>query len=156
MATKTKKGKLLDLTCSFGGVAIGDKYARIGVLIDRAQLKPNEADKHLCGHRIAVRLLAVPNGDSADDERLFDDAKDLEAIADVKRYAVTPKEISIGLTFTIEDVDLADLAGFAQRGGKLMIDSSEKLPEEEKKTRGRPKKADEDEEEAEDHSDADL
>jgi len=153
---KQKAGKVLDLSCSFQNLSLGDKTARIGVLVDRKELSLSAADKQICGRRLTGRLLAVPAGDNGDQDRLFDDARDLDGIFDVKRFGVSDKEITFGLTFALKDLDVATLAHFAQRSGKLMIDNVADIPEEEKKTRGRPKKADEDEDEAEDHSDADL
>jgi hypothetical protein len=126
------KDSLLDIPVQFGKVSIGANTASIPLKCDRASLSVSKADKHMCGHRLSGVILA---SDSQPDQGHFpgmDGATgELEAVFDVKGFAVKPKHLSFGLSLSIKDVDMSGLAHFANRQGRFIIYSAEAIPDDE-------------------------
>ena len=129
-----KKAALLDLPVSFGDVGIGERTARVGVSVSREELSLSGADKQVCGRRLIGKIVAKDNGAHGDQGNLsgFEDAEVMGAF-DVKRIGVTPKDLSFNLAFNIEDIDVGILGKFAQRNGRLIVGSVEKIPAKEAK-----------------------
>lgn len=119
-------GYQLDLDCEFGGLSIGDGTARLGFTVARERLELEEADHYLCGKRLAGAVTLQAREDEAQ-ERLpgMEDAEPptVEAVFDVKQVGVKPKAFSAGLTFSTESVDVAELAQFAKRSGRLLVET---------------------------------
>ena len=138
------RGKsVLDVPVNFGDVSIGDGTARIGVRIDRSLLNIDAADELLCGRRLSGRLLVLPPGDASNqtyiDPVVGGDLKhELESTFDVKRFSASPKNITAGLTFSLQEVEVSELSHFAKRGGRLVVAGIEEIPA---KQRGRKAKA---------------
>lgn len=124
---------VLEVPVSFGNLNVGDEKTRLAVSISRSKLSVAKAEKHLCGKRLEIEIVARPAGAAAEQEGLpgMEDA-DLKVtgIADVKGFGVTSKHISTGLTFQINSINLEELAHFAKREGRLTITSVEELDEE--------------------------
>lgn len=139
-----KKEAVLELPVSYSNVNIGDKTARVGVKVHRANLRPTQADTQLCGKRLTGRLLARAAGAQAEQQSLpgADQDVQLEGTFDVMGFTVTPKTIGFGCTFSLESIDIEKMAHFAKREGMLYIDTVAEIPEEE-----RPEKKGKDEEE---------
>lgn len=134
-------GAVLDVPVNFGDVSIGDGTARIGVRIDRSLLNIDAADKLLCGRRLNGRLLVTPPGDAngqtyIDPEVGGELKHELESTFDVKRFSASPKNITAGLTFSLQEVEVSELSYFAKRGGRLVVASIAEIPA---KQRGRKK-----------------
>jgi hypothetical protein len=134
-------GAVLDVPVNFGDVSIGDGTARIGVRIDRSLLNIDAADELLCGRRLNGRLLVTPPGDAnsqtyIDPEVSGDLKHELESTFDVKRFSASPKNITAGLTFSLQEVEVSELSHFAKRGGRLVVASIAEIPA---KQRGRKK-----------------
>jgi hypothetical protein len=132
---------VLDVPVNFGDVSIGDGTARIGVRIDRSLLNIDAADELLCGRRLNGRLLVTPPGDAnsqtyIDPEVSGDLKHELESTFDVKRFSASPKNITAGLTFSLQEVEVSELSHFAKRGGRLVVASIAEIPA---KQRGRKK-----------------
>lgn len=125
----SKKKPALDLPVAFGGVSIGDGTARLGIKIDRAALTIDKADASLCGRRLAGRVV-LGKGDSAQQELINDRQHCVASVFDVKRIGVAPKNISAGLTFSLEDIDVRELSIFAKKSGRLIVDTIAELPDE--------------------------
>lgn len=124
--------ELYDLPVAFGGVSIGDATARIGVTIDRQELKLSEADKHLCEKRLTGRIITRPGNPEQGSLPGVDLETSLRGTFDVKGLRVSADEIAIGLTFQLRNIDVSALAHFAKRGGRLLIDAVSDIPEPEK------------------------
>ena len=128
---------LLDLAVAFGNLSVGDKTARIGITVDRQNLKVLEADKHLCERRLTCKLVARPKGENPDQGRMPGFEKDndeaIDGVADVKGFSVSADHISFGLTFAIASIDIMALTHFAKRSGQFMVEGAEDIPEDEKK-----------------------
>ena len=133
MAKKTKNPDRKQLRVQFGGVSIGEATARIGIRIERELLNLDAADELFSGRRLSGAVMVVPDGESPDQQRLFDgdDKHEIESTFDVKGFRVAPKEIGCGLTFALAEIDVAELGHFAKRSGVLQIDEVAALPEEE-------------------------
>lgn len=123
----------LEIPVAFGNLNVGDKTARLGITISRGNMTPSKADKTLCGRRLSGKIVAVPEGVQAENEPLPGMEGDIEVkgIFDVKGFGVTSKHITAGLTFAIKGMDVAELAHFAKREGRVVVDKIEEIDEEE-------------------------
>lgn len=129
-----RKEKELDLPCSFGGVSIGDKTARIGVSIDRSSMELEQADSTLCARRLTATLVSKPAGENPDQLTLdgVDADPTLEKVSvDVKGFGVSTDHLTFGITFNRKDLDLETLANFAKRSGRVTIHNVAAIPESE-------------------------
>ena len=102
-------------------------------------MTPSQADKSLCGKRIAGRIISRPPDEDPDQGHLdgMDQVETLDGTFDIKSFNTKRKTITFGLSFQIGSIDIGTLAKFAKRHGSFLVDSIDALPE---KTRGRPKK----------------
>lgn len=131
---KKKEESLLDLLVAFKGVSFGAKTARIGLSVDRNQLKLAAADKHLCDCRLTGTIIARPPGDNADQPRLPGMEEDIEltGVFDVKGFNVHADTIGFGLTIPLSGLDRDKFSNCAARNGRLMIVGVTEIPEAEK------------------------
>ena len=152
MATKQKA--ILELTCQYGDVGIGERTCRITARVDRSRLKSSVAERNLCGRRLTVVLHGVPAGDDPEQQRMFEDARTIDGVCDVRSFSVSPKYIGFTMTFSLEDIDLPEFSKYAKRSGRIDVmnvavipDDDESEDEEEsiepKPKRGRRAKASE-------------
>lgn len=135
MAKKTET-VVLDLPVAFSNVTIGDETARVGITIDRKDLPLGKADQNLCGRRLTGRIIARLGGSSAgpagsDQQSLpgADDDPVVEGTFDVKSFNVKKKVITAGLTFSLDNLDVAELGRFAKRNGKFTVTAVDSLPD---------------------------
>lgn len=126
------KAKALIIPCSFGDVSIGEATCRIGVNVARSALKLTTADSQVCGKRLIGAIIAQPGNDNPDQPQIFSSETKVEAAFDVKRISFNKKFISFGLTFSIESVNIEDLAHFAKRAGRIECDDIQDIPADEK------------------------
>lgn len=128
------EANVLDIPVEFGGVSIGDELARLGIKVSRSSLKLAQADKNLVGKRLTGWVQRTKNGEVEGQKRLpgMKDA-DLTLVGtfDVKRLGVSAEEISFGLAFNVRSVEVGELAQFAKRTGRLVVQGVEEIPEEE-------------------------
>ncbi len=127
---KRKEALLLDVPVEFGGVSIGEATARLGLRISREQISLEEADDCLCGRRLECRVVLGHPDDAPGQQKLIDDA-DLcvGGSADVKRFGCSPDWITGGLTFSLQEIDVADLARFSKGRGRLAVSGIAAIPE---------------------------
>ena len=127
---KSKTECVLDIPVQFGKVSIGANSASIPLKADRSAISVSKADKNLCGHRLTGKIVA---SDSQPDQGHFDGMDgttgELEATFDVKAFTAKPKHISFSLSLSIKDIDMSQLAHFANRQGRLIVEIVEALPE---------------------------
>lgn len=139
MAKATKRGGrsgaavILDLPVHFGNVNVGDATASVGVGVAREALPIGTADKQLVGRRLVGTIIGQPAGSGPDQGALkgMNDEIALTGTFDVKRIGVSRKKITCGLTFSLGDINVSELARFAKRAGHLKIESSAAIPEKE-------------------------
>lgn len=127
-----KAAAVLDVPVAFGGVSVGDETARIGVTVLRQRLNVDAAEGVFCGRRLTGRILLC-EGDPDQQSFLADADCEVAGVFDCKTFRVGPKEIGAGLTFSLADIDVGDLAGFAKRSGRLLVEGVADLPDEEPK-----------------------
>lgn len=129
MAKSNGKSQMLDIPVEFGGVSIGEATARLGIRANRSVLNINSADEVLCGHRLTGRVVLGGEDEQPGQGRLVDDLDHtVAAVFDCKRIGVNPTQISAGLTFTLADVDIKELARFSKGAGRLVIEAVSELP----------------------------
>ena len=131
----------IDLPVEFGTLSIGDGTTRLGVKISRTKMSLSAADKSLCGRRLTGKVMLIPGTDDPDQTYLVDDMgkHEVESVFDVKRFSVGPEYIGCGLTFARLEIDCNELALFAKKQGRLVVDVIDEIPA--------PRKDDEDDDE---------
>lgn len=136
MARKSKEsgqgnGAVLDIPVAFGNLSVGDKTCRLGVTIDRGTLGVTACDNKLCERRLTGKIVAKPADSQVDQGSLtgMEDDTVVPGVFDVKGFSVTGDNLSLGLTFAIKSVDISELAHFAKRAGRLIVEESEELPD---------------------------
>lgn len=133
---KKRTETVLDIPVEFGGVSIGDGVARLGVKIDRKALPLTEAERIFVGHRLSGRVTLGGNGDSSGQQKFVEDEHTVDGVFDVKRIGVSVKQITTGLAFNCEDIDVAEIAKLSKGSGRLVVDQVNALPEPEPKHKG--------------------
>jgi hypothetical protein len=113
----------LDLPVSYSGVSIGKQTARMGITVARDELNVIAASETLCNRRLNGRVLL---GD--DEGALFEKSLEVKGVFDVKGFRCTSDVIGAGLTFQLNDVDVATLAKFSKGSGRLVVDEVLPIP----------------------------
>src|SRR3990167_8869558 len=119
---------LVGFPVKFNNANLGDEIASLGFSTSREHLNVTAAEECFCGHRINVRI-AVGAGD-ANQKKFWDDLQwNVQAIADVKSFRVSPKKISSTLAFRMEGLDVSVLAHFAKQEGWLFVLNADEIGE---------------------------
>lgn len=120
---------VIDKPVSFGGVSIGKNTGRIGVTLDREWLELEQASDLFCNRRLNGKVVLGRAGDAANQTTLVDDL-DHEVVGafDVKGFRVTTDVLAAGLTFSLADVDIAELAKFSKGVGRLVVYEIGEIP----------------------------
>ena len=138
--SKIPSKTMMDLPVSFGSVSFGRKTVRIGITVDRNELKLPVADKTFCDRRLTTEIFAAAAGDQVGQGRLegMDESLELTGVADVKSFGVHATTFTFGLTFNTKELrrSKVSLSDFAAREGRLMIQSIDEIPEAEKGEEG--------------------
>jgi hypothetical protein len=124
---------VLEIPVKYGNVNLGDETGRLGCSASRGNLTVAKADRNLVGKRLKVKIMARAGGAQSDQPSIPQAEADehIEAVADVKSIGVGVKNISFGLTFALESVDVETLAHFAKREGIVTVLEAEDIPEDE-------------------------
>lgn len=121
---------VVDKPVDFGGVSIGKTTGRIGVSFGREWLELGEAAEFFCNRRLSGKVVLGRADDAAGQTTLVDDLDCQVAGAfDVKGFRVTEEVISAGLTFSLAEVDIAELAKFSKGVGRLVIFEVGEIPD---------------------------
>lgn len=144
MARKRTAAVVLEIPVLYGNLNIGDETARLGIRVDRKKLKLTDADRHLCGKRLKGTIEADAGNANPEQPAIFQAGVSVTAVFDVNGFGVTRKAITTGLTVKLGSMNIEDLAHFAKRAGRFLVESIGDIPEEEKAAAGT---ADKDEEE---------
>lgn len=124
---------------SFGGVSIGETTARLGIHIDRGVIELNKADELFCNRRLTGKVVLGQFDESSGQRKLIDDVDhQVSGSFDVKGFRASTDSIAAGLTFSLKEIDIAELARFSKGQGRLVIDEVGDIPEEEKPSRLAP------------------
>ena len=120
-----------DLPVMFGGLSIGDAFARLGVRVDRESIDLTTADEIWCGHRLTGSLVLGGHDDQGGQQKLVDDLEQkIEGVFDVKRYSVSTTDIAASLSLSLIGLDIAELAKFTKNSGRLQITGIDLIPDE--------------------------
>lgn len=139
MAKAKKTAWELNIGVDFGGVSFGDKTARLGVTIDREKIPLDRADELFCDRRLTgTVILGHTEDDPTQKDLISDAAHKVSGTFDVKGFSCKPSNLSIGLTFGRLEVDPGELSLFAKKSGRLVVTSSEEIPEPERPASGPP------------------
>ena len=128
MAKRSATPAVLEIPLSWGDVSIGESTCRIGCTVQRDKLTLSKADAQLCGKRLVGRIVAVPGSDNPEQRQLIADETEVAGAFDVKRISFNKKALSFGLTFSIESVRVEDLAHFAKRAGRIVVEEITDIP----------------------------
>jgi hypothetical protein len=137
---------VLDLIVAFGNQGAGDKTARIGVSVPRSLLTISKAEKQFCEKRLTCCLVMAADGASPEQGSLGDMVPDieLEAVFDVKSIRFTADEISFGLTGALGSLDVGQLARFAKKQGRLIVNEVAEIPQVDRKSAAAGERDDDD------------
>lgn len=129
---------------TFGGVSIGDATARVGIVIDKKLINLKSADQLFCERRLTGKITLGVHDEDATQGKLIDDADhEVAGTFDVKGFRCSADYIGIGATFSLKEIDIAELAKFSKGAGRLVVESADVIPEEPRpeppiKTSGQP------------------
>jgi hypothetical protein len=111
-------------------VSIGKNTGRIGVTIDKEWIELDQADEMFCNRRLTGKVVLGRVGDAANQQTLCDDLDCQVAGAfDVKGFRVTESAVSLGMTFALAEVDIAELAKFSKGVGRLVVLEVGEIPD---------------------------
>lgn len=120
---------VIDKPVSFGGVSIGKNTGRIGVTLDREWMELEQASDLFCNRRLNGKVVLGRAGDQANQAKLIDDLDhEVSGAFDVKGFRVTLDVLAAGLTFSLVDVDIAELAKFSKGVGRLVVYEIGEIP----------------------------
>lgn len=127
-----RNANVLKVGVEFGGVSIGENTARLGVRISRERLNLVAADEVFTNHRLTGSVALGDHDDANGQTTMFEDQNHvIEATFDTKRLGVTATELATGLTFSLSDIDVAELAKFSKGRGVLTVSAVAALPDDE-------------------------
>lgn len=123
---KLKVKALLDLPVDFGTVSIGTNKASFQVTIDREAIAEMDAIRHLCHRRLTGWIVLELKGhpDQGTLPGMDIEPKRISGVFDTNSVKFTPAAVACGLNMAIKEIDVGDLAGFANRRGRLVIAQS--------------------------------
>lgn len=127
----------LNLGCDFGGVSKGKDSIRIGIKLSRDLISLPQADEALCGMRITGRLQRGGKSDAPSQQPLpgmGEEEPFIEGTFDVKRFGVSPDDITFGATFGVHGLSRDNreaLLDLANQSGRMLVTGVELIPEDE-------------------------
>lgn len=125
---KAQSADVLAIPVTFQKLGIGTDTARIGCKVNRERLNLLDADGALCGKRLIGSI--VQGEFDPLQSKLWDDIEfKIDAAFDVKRFGVSPSEITFGLTFSLQSINAETLTHFANRAGGLIVQNVEAIPD---------------------------
>lgn len=108
------------LPCSFTGVSIGKDTARISVSVPSEKLSLDEAHALFVGARLSGTLTCdAHNGDAEGQQTMPGCSKELEIDAESQGFHTYSDRYTASLKVSKSDTDIAALAEFANRRGKI-------------------------------------
>lgn len=123
----------LNAPVTFGGVSIGDATARISVVIDRKNINLKSADQLFCERRLIGKVVLGLHDEAAEQTKLIDDADhEVSGAFDVKGFRCSADYIALGVTWSLKEIDISELARFSKGAGRLIVSSAGPIPEEPK------------------------
>jgi hypothetical protein len=125
----TGKLAVLDKPVGFGGVSIGKNTGRISVSIDRSYVALDEAADLFSNRRLTGKVVLGRTGDATNQTKMVDDLDhEVSGAFDVKGFRVTEETISLGMTFALAEINIAELAKFSKGVGRLVAFDIGEIP----------------------------
>ena len=117
------------LPVEYLGVSFGKTTMRVGVKIKRESLTVSQAEKLFCDRRLWLIVTTCKAGDDPA-QQTFDDSfeQKVEGSADVKGFTVRKDELTLGLTYMLEDIDDKTLRLVHHHAGWLTIKQTGAIP----------------------------
>lgn len=136
--SKNRPDVVLNLRVEFSGFSGGEGTVRIGFRVRKEHMNVTAAEQSFCGRRLTGRIVVAPGGDAASQTYIegteaAEGRHEISGTFDVKRYASSPKWISSGLTFNLEEIDVREVGHFSKQSGYLIVDNVGEIPAKAKK-----------------------
>lgn len=136
--SKNRPDVVLNLRVEFSGFSGGEGTVRIGFRVRKEHLNVVAAEDSFCGRRLTGRIVVTPGRDAAAQTYIegtdaSEGRHEISGTFDVKRYASSPKWISSGLTFNLEEIDVREVGHFSKQSGYLIVDNVGEIPAKAKK-----------------------
>ncbi len=133
----TSKKPVINVPVNYGGVSIGESTARLGINIDRENLGIDRADDAFCNRRLLGCVVLGHAEEDAAQLKLIDGTDHIvRGSFDVKGFRVATDKIGTGLTFSLNDIDVGELAKFSKGSGRLLINEVADIPDDDKADSG--------------------
>lgn len=112
--------KITKIPCSFGNVGVGKDSTRLTFRFSRETLALEDADALLTGARLQARVVMSRNaGDGL--PGIESAIPQIDATVDCRRIGIGTKDISGGLTFSNDHLELGKLATFSGQEGTMHL-----------------------------------
>lgn len=138
------------LEASFGSVSFGDTSASCSVKIPLSEFSLAKAHKDFCERRLKGEINAKgAAGDAASQGALegMDDDVKIKGVFDVAKISISKKMVSFTVSFSLRDVDRAQLSNIAKRNGFLIVNTVEDIREDAPKPKKKEEEGGEEEDE---------
>ncbi len=108
---------ILQTQLELGKASIGKESASLGFKVNREKIDLTKAEQFFCGARLKLQINLDHDADQAKFECMDEamEGEKIESVVDVKRFSVSPDEITGTLSFVKGEIDTHRLADFAQR-----------------------------------------
>lgn len=128
-AKALNKTSMLDVPVKYGQISIGLTTARLSVKLSRDVIRIGKADELFTDRRLDCRVVHGHAEDQTDQGKLIDTDVAIESSCDVKGFGVRAAHLSAGLTFNLKEIDVSELARFANSEGRLVVRDAGEIPE---------------------------
>lgn len=131
--SKNRSEVVLNLPVEFSGFGGGEGTVRIGFRVRKESFSSAQAEESFCGRRLTGRIVVNGKGDAANQTYIegtdaAETKHEIEGTFDVKQYRSSPKWISSGLTFNLEEIDVREVGHFSKRAGFLIVNDVGEIP----------------------------
>lgn len=123
----------LDIPVAFQSVSLGKSTARLGVKCYRENLTLEKAAEAFSNRRLVGKVILGHDGDAPGQGSMWEDAEhQVKGVFDVKGFRTTDEVYSTGLSFSLQDIDVEELAKLSKGSGRLVVDEMTDIPAKEK------------------------
>lgn len=125
------KEALLSVLCRLNRISVGDDTATLSAKFARSDgLTVEQADTFFCGRRITGRLTVIEADEDARQTNFVgDENRCLETVFEAKSFRVSPKQITCGLTFSLNGTNVG---GLANHTAQLIVEKVTEIPKKKK------------------------
>lgn len=121
--------KIRKFPVTFRNVNLGQKTAKVGIVVERGNMTLEEAAELFVERRLMGEIVLGANGDGDGQKHLVDDLeRTIKGSMDVTRFGVGADNFTAGLTFNKNEVDVSELSHFTKGQGRLVIKRADDIP----------------------------